>query len=354
MTQRTFGCVKATPARQFLQARPAPGSKISPFLTAFWGRTGKAVMADRQTIQMQFETLASYRHCLERICSNWATFLEQRASRLQRHPLIGEPTEEVTIGILEDLLTEVLGWPLAEVNHEVDRADIVLTDHGIRRLIIEAKRPRRLAWNDRAVEMALQQARGYATEQKVDHIAISDGIMLYAADLAEGALLDRLFVSLEKPEPPEDLWWLTMQGIWRERPQRSSLRLLPRMDSPSCSGQPLPNERGVVIHPKYKLPATCFAYVGNPLDTKSWKLPYLLSDGSVDRRRLPGAIGAILSNYRGTKVGGIPEEAIPKVLEQLGRAAMQCGRLSPDVVRLPPVYEELRKALDQLGIVLEP
>ena len=96
----------------------------------------------------------------------------------------------------------MLDWPLSDLNNQVDRADILLTDHGIKRLIVEVKRPGSLAWNRRAVEGALEQAMRYASEQKVRSVAISDGVMLYAADLAPGGVRDRLFVSLDRIEPP--------------------------------------------------------------------------------------------------------------------------------------------------------
>ena len=34
-----------------------------------------------------------------------------------------------------------------------------------------------------------------------------------------------------------------------------------------------------------------FAYVGNPAQPSTWKLPYRLSDGKIDVKRLPPAIG---------------------------------------------------------------
>ena len=58
-------------------------------------------------------------------------------------------------------------------------------------------------------------------------------------------------------------------------------------------------------------------YVGNPSKTSTWKLPYLLADGSTDLKRLPKAIQSLSSNYRGAKVGGIPDEAIPHVFRRL-------------------------------------
>ena len=129
------------------------------------------------------EKLASYRACIEGIASAWAGFLQRREQRLQQQQRLGEASEKVAENILEDLFTTVLDWPLSDLNNQVDRADIVLTDHGIKRLIVEVKRPGSLAWNRRAVESALDQAMRYASEQKVRSVAISDGVMLYAANL---------------------------------------------------------------------------------------------------------------------------------------------------------------------------
>jgi len=56
-----------------------------------------------------------------------------------------------------------------------------------------------------------------------------------------------------------------------------------------------------LLHPKYDLPAASFAYVGDPANPATWKLPYRHADGSVDRTRLPLAIEAILGTYRGRK-----------------------------------------------------
>jgi hypothetical protein len=311
-------------------------------------------MSDNQTTPEPIEALSSYRRTVERICSQWSQFLERREGRLRPHPLIGEPTEEVTIAILEDLFTNVLDWPLGEVNHEVGHADIVLTDHGIRWLIVEAKRPRWLARHDGAIEAARLQATGYARSQKVNRIAISDGVMLYAADLTEGGLRDRVFASLGDIEPCVELFWLAMQGIWRERPSGPSPGPTPSQADAPDGAKPAADEPALTLHPKYRRPAFCFAYVGDPRDTASWKLPYLLPDGSVDRKRLPKAIGAILSNYRGEKVGGIPEGAIRDVLARLARAAAECGRLAQDSATSNDVYGQLRQALDQLGVSLDP
>ncbi len=54
--------------------------------------------------------------------------------------------------------------------------------------------------------------------------------------------------------------------------------------------------------------------MGDATQPRTWKLPYRLADESVDLARLPKAIQAILSNYQGTTVGGIPDAAMPQVL----------------------------------------
>lgn len=301
------------------------------------------------------EKLASYRACIEGIACAWPGFLQKREQRLQQRHRFDEASEKVAENILEDLFTTVLDWPLSDFNNQVDRADIVLTDHGIKRLIVEVKRPGSLAWNRRAVEGALDQAMRYASEQKVRSVAISDGLMLYAADLVPGGVRDRVFVALDRIEPPTDLWWLSVQGIWRERPttEEAELRLLPETPLETVLGSERPQESQGLLHPKYNLPARCFGYVGDYGDPKTWKLPYLQADGTVDAKRLPKAVQAILSNYRGAKVSGIPEVAIPAVLAKLARAAHRAGHMPPKASSPAPIYRQLAEALEQLRIICE-
>ena len=64
--------------------------------------------------------------------------------------------------ILEDLFTGPLDWSLADVNYQVDYADLLLTRLGVKHLLVEVKRPGSLAWNRHAVDAALVQAAGYA------------------------------------------------------------------------------------------------------------------------------------------------------------------------------------------------
>jgi hypothetical protein len=296
--------------------------------------------------------LASHRHCTERIQGAWAGFLTKRDERLEQQRRLGEACEKVAENILEDLFTAVLDWSLTDFNNQVEHADIVLTDHGIKRLVVEVKRPGSLAWNRRAVEAALAQAMRYADEQKITTVSVSDGVMLYAANVAHGGLRDRVFVSLSTSEPPLDLWWLSVQGIWRERESNGAaeLRILPEEPVEVVQTASTGDASQCLLHPKYRLPATCFAYVGDHSKQHSWKLPYLLADGTVDAKRLPKAVQSILSNYRGAKVSGIPEEAIPAVLARLARAARQMGHMPPEASDPAPIYRQLAEALEQLGV----
>lgn len=103
------------------------------------------------------------------------------------------------------------------------------------------------------------------------------------------------------------------------------------------------------LHPAYKLPARCFAYVGNESDAKTWKLPYRLADGAPDVKRLPAAVQALLTGYRGRKVSGIPEDRVPEVLSNLGRAAAQAGKMPFQDPKAAAVYRQLQTALEKSG-----
>lgn len=292
--------------------------------------------------------LTAYRHCIERIQSNWTPFQSKRKERLAQQERHGVAAERVAENILEDLFTELLDWPLSGINNQVGYADLVLTHLGVKYLVIEVKRPGALAWNRRAVDAALEQVRRYADEQKIKHIAISDGLMLYAADVEHGGLQDRIFVSLEEIEPPECLWWLSMHGIYRSRKEAedAALHVLPETQSQIPNDFPV--AAGAILHPKYKLPMTCFAYVLDASSPSSWKLPYRNADGSIDVKRLPKAIQAILSNYRGAKVSGIPEKDIPDILVRLARGAAQLGKMPGQCGEAAQIYQQLADVLDQM------
>jgi hypothetical protein len=288
-------------------------------------------------------SLAAYRHCLDRMATEWPRFLDVRADRL-RH---GEESEKVAESILEDVLTGVLDWAKGDLLYQVGYADIVLSHNLQKYLLIEVKRPGWFRPVRRTFEDALNQAQRYAAVQKVPMVAASDGRYLYAADVTHGGLCDRVLVDLAAPEPPQALWWLSLNGIYRAcidtvawPDGRETVAANSQLPASPC-----------ILHHKYALPANCFAYVGDANDTHTWKLPFRLADGTVDESRLPKAIQALLMNYRGAKVGGIPDQHLPDVLRRLAEAARSLGRMPPDAVNPAPSYRQLATALDQLDAV---
>ena len=102
-----------------------------------------------------------------------------------------------------------------------------------------------------------------------------------------------------------------------------------------------------LLHPKYRLPSRCFAYVGCAANVHSWKLPYLLENGDPDIKRLPKAIQSILSNYRGAKVD-IPRTAVGDVLVRLGIAAARLRKMPCQTTSAADAYVEAHHALEQL------
>jgi hypothetical protein len=212
--------------------------------------------------------------------------------------------------------------------------------------VIEDKRPGALFPGRRALEAAVAQARRYADEQKVRSIAATDGRYFYAADISAGGLVDRALVDLTVTDPPLALWELSVHGIYRPA---SGMSGNVSIVAEECSVPPAPMS-AVLLHPKYKLPASCFAYAPDAGRPATWKLPFRLADGTVDCKRLPKAIQAILSNYRGTKVGGIPESDLPAVLARLAGAAASQGRMPPQALAPAPVYQQLALVLEQLGL----
>jgi hypothetical protein len=295
------------------------------------------------------EELVTYRRLHERLAAGWPAFATKRQARLAQAERLGHAAEKVAENILEDLFTGPLDWSLADVNYQVDYADLELTRLGIKHLLVEVKRPGALTWNRRAVDDALDQACGYARRQKVSAVAVSDGHMLYAADVGEAGLRDRVFVALDSPTPHADLWWISVDGIYRPRndvgcgPGMLPAAVAAATDAAAAAAE------GELLDSKYRLPARCFAYVGDVSRPSSWHLPYRVADGSVDGRRLPKAIDAILSNYRGGHVTSIPERAIPDVLVCLARAAHELGRMPGQAPEPAPTYVALAHALDQLG-----
>jgi hypothetical protein len=293
-----------------------------------------------------YRQLASYRRCTARMETAWPTFAERRRHRLQQG-LFSAPVEKVAENIVEDLLTTVLDWSLDDVNLQIDRADVVLSDNGYKRLVLEVKRPGTLIWHRRAIQAALNQALRYASAQNVATVAVSDGNMLYAADVVlGGGMRDRALAALDTSLPPLDLWWLSVHGIYRSCHTLTSDLLWPAANT-AIPARATAME-GLRDH-KYHLQSHCFGYVGDPGNVDTWKLPYLLETGAPDTKRLPKAIQSLFSNYRGAQVKTIPREAVPDVLVRLAIAAATLRKLPCQCTDPSPAYVQAHHALEQFG-----
>jgi hypothetical protein len=140
-----------------------------------------------------YRALATYRHCTERIRTEWPSFVARRAERLKH----GNESEMVAQAILEDLFTRVLDWAEGDFEYQVGRADIVLSRNLSKHLVIEAKRPGKLLPGRAAFEQALCQARTYADKEDVQRVAVSDGRFLYG--LTSQAVCSRIAFELTSP-----------------------------------------------------------------------------------------------------------------------------------------------------------
>jgi hypothetical protein len=294
------------------------------------------------------EERASYRRSAQRASGAWLDFQAKRRELLAPVDRYGRGAEKLAEDVVRLFLTTVVGWSDTELNPQIDRADLVITQLGLKRLLIEVKHPGSLAWNEWAAKQARLQARGYAEKQRVNCVAVSNAFVFHAVDLTGDKDLDRFFCDLTRRDPPEDPWWIGPDGITEKRPFVEACRFRTLESLASSELPPPPGDGDGLLHPRYKVPAACFAYVEQVDDPTSWHLPYLHGDGSIDVARLPKAIRAVLKNYRGVRVKTVPEKAIPDVLVCLGHAAAAAGKIARDRPPASPVYGELVAALDQL------
>jgi len=289
--------------------------------------------------------LASFRAWMSRAEAAWPVFRARRVERLAEGRRYAGAPEKVAENIVEDLLTGILGWTLSDINHQVERCDILVTHLGVRRLLIETKRPGALS-GPRAVEAAFLQAQGYAETLRMGLVAVSDGAHLLAADLVPGGRRPRAEADVSIGEVDQNLWWLSPDGVYRNPVPLPH----PAACTPASSQEPGESSDALgLLHPKYQLPVTCFAYVGSVTHPSTWHLPYLDAQGEIDHSRLPKAIQAVLTNYRGAHVSSIPEEAVPLVLRRLAAAARRAGRMPPECLEPAAVYVQLAQALLQFA-----
>ncbi len=160
--------------------------------------------------------LASFRKFRERLPQSWQEFQLQRRERLRQEERNGTASERVAEDILQDFFTIALDWAVGDMIHQIHCADIVLTNQGIKRLLVEVKRPGSLRFDQPSLDRAIELARPYADEQRVRSIAVSDGLVFYAADIAKGGLQPRSVLRLDTPAHFLDAWWVSVDGIYQE------------------------------------------------------------------------------------------------------------------------------------------
>jgi len=213
---------------------------------------------------------------------------------------------------------------------------------GIRRLLIETKRPGALS-APRAVEAAYLQAQGYAETLRLGMAAVSHGAHLLAADLAPGGRRTRGEADVSLEEVDQNLSWLSPDGCLSEPVPFPH----PAACAPAPGQEPGESYDALgLLHPKYQLRVTCFAYVGSVTHPSTWYFPYLDAKGEIDHSQLPKAIQAVLTDYRGAHVSSITEEAVP-LGSPAARRGAPAGRMPPECLEPAAVYLQLAQALLQ-------
>jgi len=301
-----------------------------------------------------YQALATYNAHAERVKANWPDFLRRREDMLMQAGRFGGVPEKAAETIMGALLTDVLDWQTRDLNWQLAYADLVVTRNLFKCLLVETKAPGAFVGSRTSIMRAFEQAHRYAAEQKVKAVVVSDGLILRVADVANGGLVFRCATALDVVEPPvEQLWWISVHGIYRELPETVAGDLYDPLWKQKFAnedeGQDQDDEAEELLHHKYKLPARCFAYVPDASDPKTWKLPYRLIDSKPDTKRLPKAIQSLLSNYRGTQVSGIPDEVIPAVMRRLEAAAREVGKMPDQLATTAKTYQRLQEALAQLS-----
>ncbi len=295
-----------------------------------------------------YKELVSYRSLVERSKSRWPGFLKLRTEKLAQKERFDKAPEKIAENIVGSLLTTVLDWQEQDLNWQLGRADLVITHNFVKYMVVETKYPGSLI-NKKTVDAALDQAWRYAQEQRVKQVAVCDGCIFFGADIVNGGLQPRTIFDLtQSTAPHDDLWWISLDGVYRPRDSEPDMAFLLDRGFYENSTKLAPASSAELLHPKYQIPSRCFAYVGDPERPATWKLPYLMADGTADLKRLPKAAQALASNYRGAKVGGIPDVAIPDVFRRLGRAAISAGKMPSAGVSTAAIYHQLLEILDQL------
>lgn len=299
----------------------------------------------------ELSKLSQYNKFVKHAEAAWPEFQERRNNRLIQAGRNDGASEKVAENILEDFFTIALDWNLSDINYQLHYADMVLTRSGINRIIIEAKRPDSLDFERASLDRAIEQARRYADEQRIKTIAVSDGVIFYAADIINGGLKPRARFKLDIPAFCLNSWWVSREGVDRDSKNLVSETFTQTGSVANREDSYTEDESAepVLLHAKYNIPAICFAYAPDATNPNTWKLPcWEVYGKKVDEKRLPGAIRSVVSNYRGAHAS-IPEEAVPDVLVRLGKAAAMINKLPSQDPNPKKSFQQLRDVLYQIG-----
>ena len=210
-----------------------------------------------------YRELAAYRRCVAQVTSRWPDFLKLRQEMFAQQARFDKAPEKVAENIVGSLFTSVLDWTDHDLNWQLDRADLVVTRNFVKYLVVETKSPGSLK-SRKSLDAALEQAWGYAAEQRVKQVAVCDGLLFYGADIEGGGLNPRVRFDLTLTQAPHDsLWWISLDGIYRPCESRPDLPAYSEQAGELADGSPSSPD-GLILHPKYQIPARCFAYVGDP------------------------------------------------------------------------------------------
>ncbi len=267
-----------------------------------------------------------------RIVEAWPGFRERRRRMLDARNCGRVLHERDMEELFRSIAEGPLGYGIENLGAQQDYADYALIDRGLKLAIVEVKALGLLNGGSEPnlVPVLLQAAR-YAHRHRTPYLMAFDGEILALGRLDEGNSIHcNLIVELDRDEPPEPLFYFTQYGLFHGSASvLFSTSFAPSLDDALCK-----------THHSIPLPYSCFAYVGDLRNKKTWKMPYRNADGSADTKRLGHAVNYLLSpgGYRGQKAeeDAVPVAATTLVALRLARAYKELDQWKKPAVLFKP------------------
>jgi hypothetical protein len=258
-----------------------------------------------------------------RIAGVWPAFQERRRRMLEARDCGRVLHERDVEELFRSLAEGPLGYGVEHLEVQQDYADYALVNRGLKLAIVEIKALGYLqGGQEERAEDVLRQAARYAHRHRTPHLMAFDGDTLILArwERSVRQILCNLVLSVDRPEPPEELFYFTQYGLFRAPGDALfAMSFVPELD-----------EELVKLHHGVRLPYTCFAYVGDLRSKQTWKLPFRNADGTVDTKRLGHAVNFLLSpgGYRGQRAesDSVPLAATTLVALRLAQAYKELAR----------------------------